>query len=311
MCGIFIVINKKLQPLNLSKCKSALNEMQRRGPDWSFYKTPKKNIFIGQVVLSMTGKIKKDLSQHYSISNNYFIVFNGEIYNYKSLHTKNLNLKLDEQAPDTKILVSLFDLKPINQISSLLDGMYAYVVYDKKKNQLIISRDPQGEKSLYIYENESYIIISSEVNPIIQFRNDNEINIDVLKTYFYTRHFSQFNKTIFKRIKNLEPGTLNTLNLSNFRFKNLGKNTMHNYIEEKEFYRNSMRSENDLVSELDFLLRKNLREMIPVNRNFASIVSGGIDSSLISNYICKSSKPKKLIALNHVGKDRLAKQIKN
>ena len=46
MCGIFIVINKKLQPLNLSKCKSALNEMQRRGPDWSFYKTPKKNIFI-------------------------------------------------------------------------------------------------------------------------------------------------------------------------------------------------------------------------------------------------------------------------
>ena len=42
MCGIFIVINKKLQPLNLSKCKSALNEMQRRGPDWSFYKTPKK-----------------------------------------------------------------------------------------------------------------------------------------------------------------------------------------------------------------------------------------------------------------------------
>jgi asparagine synthase (glutamine-hydrolysing) len=311
MCGIFIVINKKLQPLNLSKCKSALNEMQRRGPDWSFYKTPKKNIFIGQVVLSMTGKIKKDLSQHYSISNNYFIVFNGEIYNYKSLHTKNLNLKIDEQVSDTKILVSLFDLKPINQISSLLDGMYAYVVYDKKKNQLIISRDPQGEKSLYIYENESYIIISSEVNPIIQFRNDNEINIDVLKTYFYTRHFSQFNKTIFKRIKNLEPGTLNTLNLSNFRFKNLGKNTMHNYIEEKEFYRNSMRSENDLVSELDFLLRKNLREMIPVNRNFASIVSGGIDSSLISNYICKISKPKKLISLNHVGKDRLAKQIKN
>ena len=43
MCGIFIVIDKKSQPVNLKKCKNALREMQRRGPDWSFYKTPEKN----------------------------------------------------------------------------------------------------------------------------------------------------------------------------------------------------------------------------------------------------------------------------
>ena len=49
--------------------------MERRGPDWSFYKTPKKNIFIGQTVLSMTGKIKKDLWQQYSISYYYFLDF--------------------------------------------------------------------------------------------------------------------------------------------------------------------------------------------------------------------------------------------
>ena len=85
MCGIFVVINKKSEPLNLSKCKKALNEMHRRGPDWNFYKVINKNIFIGQVVLSMTGKIKKDVKQHYSISKNYFIVFNGEIYNYRNL----------------------------------------------------------------------------------------------------------------------------------------------------------------------------------------------------------------------------------
>ena len=62
MCGIFIVINKKSQHLNVSKCKKALNQMYRRGPDWSFYKILKNNIFIGQVVLSMTGKIKKDIT---------------------------------------------------------------------------------------------------------------------------------------------------------------------------------------------------------------------------------------------------------
>ena len=57
----------------------------------------------------------------------------------------------------------------------------------QKKNQLIISRDPQGEKSLYIYENDKCIVISSEVNPIVQFTNDSEINNGVLKSYFYSR----------------------------------------------------------------------------------------------------------------------------
>ena len=111
MCGIFIVINKKSQPLNLSKCKIALNTMNRRGPDWNFYKIIKKNIFFGQVVLSMTGKIKKDIGQHYSASKNYFIVFNGEIYNYKNLGTKYLNQYPGDNIPDTKVLVNLFDFK--------------------------------------------------------------------------------------------------------------------------------------------------------------------------------------------------------
>ena len=151
MCGIFIVINKKSQPLNISKCKKALNEMRRRGPDWDFYKIINKNIFVGQVVLSMTGKIKKDVNQHYSRSKNYFIVFNGEIYNYKNLSINYLNRDVGNFTSDTNVLVNLFDQKDKDNINKLLDGMYAYVVYDKRKNQLIISRDPQGEKSLYVY----------------------------------------------------------------------------------------------------------------------------------------------------------------
>jgi len=308
MCGIFIAIDKKSQELNINRCKKILNGMYRRGPDWSFYKTPNKNIFIGHVVLSMNGKIKKDIKQHYSISKNYFIVFNGEIYNYKDLSSTYLNQEVDKNISDTKVLVNLFDFKNIKQINSLLDGMYVYVVYDKKKNQLILARDPQGEKSLYIYENEKRIIISSEVNPIIQFTEDNQINIDTLKTYFYTRHLTEFKKTIFKNITILEPGTLSILSLNNFKFKTLAINSLHSYINEKEFNKNFRRKEEDLVDEIDFLFKKNIKEMIPQNRKFASIVSGGIDSSLVSSYICKISQPNELISLNHVGKDEIVGQ---
>ena len=139
MCGIFVVINKKSQNLNVPRCKEALDRMYRRGPDWSFYKVLNKNIFIGQVVLSMTGKIKKDINQHYSNSKNYFVVFNGEIYNFKDLSIKYLNQKVDKNISDTKILVNLFDYKNINQINALLDGMYAYVIYDKNKNLIAVA----------------------------------------------------------------------------------------------------------------------------------------------------------------------------
>jgi asparagine synthetase B (glutamine-hydrolysing) len=50
--------------------------------------------------------------------------------------------------------------------------------------------------------------------------------------------------------------------------------------------------------------------MIPFNRKFASIVSGGIDSSLVSNYICENSKPDFLIYINHIGKELHLNEIK-
>ena len=75
MCGIFVVINKKLNPLNVNKCKEGLEQLKNRGPNWQFYKMLAPNIFMSQTVLSMTGKIKKDINQHYSDNKKKFIVF--------------------------------------------------------------------------------------------------------------------------------------------------------------------------------------------------------------------------------------------
>ena len=56
---------------------------------------------MGQVVLSMTGQIKKDLNQHYSNSKNKFILFNGEIYNFKDLSKDYLNFNANEKTTST------------------------------------------------------------------------------------------------------------------------------------------------------------------------------------------------------------------
>ena len=79
--------------------------------------------------------------------------------------------------------------------------MYAFAIYDQIKKSILINRDIQGEKSLYIFEDNKKIIISSEINTIIHYNKSAELNINELKNYFYTRHLTQFDKTIFKKPK--------------------------------------------------------------------------------------------------------------
>jgi asparagine synthase (glutamine-hydrolysing) len=311
MCGIFIVINKNLEPINVQKSIDSLNLMKGRGPDWSFYKLFEKNIFFGQVVLSMTGKLEKKTDNFYSISNRYFIVFNGEIYNYKNIYKNYFKKKFNKNITDTSVLLNLFDIIEIEKINTLLDGMYAYVVFDKKNKNLIISSDPQGEKRLYIYEDNKKIILSSEVNSILRYTNDKVIDPEILKNYFYTRHFINFNNTLFKKIKILEPGLLQTICLKKFIFKNLQTITLHSYVNENQYNKNNNRNEYEIKDELDFLIKKNLKDMIPYGRNFSSITSGGIDSSLISSYLNDIKKPNYLIFLNHIGKDKISDYISN
>ena len=76
MCGILVVIEKNNKTVDIENCKRSLMELNKRGPDWFFYKKI-KNIFFGQTVLSMTGKEKKNINNHISFNKNYLALFNG------------------------------------------------------------------------------------------------------------------------------------------------------------------------------------------------------------------------------------------
>jgi len=311
MCGIFAVINKNNKKFDLNRCRSSLSLMSKRGPDWKIEKEINKSVYLGQVVLSMTGNKKKDISQHLSDKNNYFILLVGEIYNHKDLNFQHLDGFADNSSTDTKILVNLFERKSKEHINQLIDGMFAYILYDIKKNSLVISRDPNGEKSLYIFEDKDQIIISSEINPILQYNKKIKLNINTLKNYFLTRHFLNLEQSIFSGIKKLEVGTQIEISLNNFKSKIISIIKINDYVDRSIYNVNLKRNFDDLLNELDFLINKNLRQMIPFNRKFASIVSGGIDSSLVSSYLCENSKPDFLIYINHIGKELHLNKIKD
>ena len=310
MCGIFILVAKNLNKFDLNKCKTSLKVLEKRGPDKVFYKTLQNRIFYGQTILSITGNVS---NQQELLSNTtYELLFNGEIYNYIELAKKYLkNFNINKDKTDTQVLLSLHNNFLAENIPSLLDGMFAYCLHDKKNNILNIVTDIQGEKSLYYYQDDDLIIISSEINAILEYCPNQKINKDCLNNYFFTRHFMSYDMTPYKKIRKILPGSYEILNLNNFEIKRRKYQEINNYIDPNLMENNMSLTNDELAEELDFIFKENIKSMTPVNRKFASVFSGGVDSSLVSYYLNKNIPPDVLIAVNHLGKDQISNNLKD
>ena len=86
-------------------------------------------------------------------------------------------IKLTNDTTDTKILINLYENLNSNLIPKLLNGMFAYVMYDKLKDKLTIVNDVQGDKNLYYYDDDNILLISSTIQAFLNFRKKFRINI--------------------------------------------------------------------------------------------------------------------------------------
>ena len=165
MCGIFLAISKK--KLNKKKCIDSEALIKSRGPDItnnSFFFN--KKVFLTNTILSISGEIndKKKLQQ--SKSKRHVLSFNGEVYNWREL-AKIYNLI--ESKNDSQLLINLFDKIDTNKIPRKINGMFAYCVIDKKRKKVYFSTDVQGEKKLFLFQNDNNFILSSNINAIINY----------------------------------------------------------------------------------------------------------------------------------------------
>jgi asparagine synthase (glutamine-hydrolysing) len=309
MCGIFVVINKKEKALDLAACHNGLSKLSQRGPDYKVSRIWDDRVFIGQTVLSITGSVNPETQTiTQSKSGRYFLTYNGEIYNYKELKARWLEkdgYPSSSLLTDTVVLADLHDEKRIQDIPTLLDGMYAYCVMDKQTNVISFARDLQGEKSAFIYEDDELVIISSEIQAIFGAVNVQSIDEQVLRDYFFTRHFMQGAKTVYKNIRQLQPGNLEQFDLNTMQWLPPTVQSMSNLINPALLEENTRKSLDELTDELDALLSHCVSEMIP-DRPFAAVISGGVDSSLLGHYLVKQGSPQLLIAVDHIGKDLIS-----
>ncbi|RHW40822.1 asparagine synthase (glutamine-hydrolyzing) [Neobacillus notoginsengisoli] len=281
MCGFIGCMHDEKQNFNdedKQLFKSMNNIITHRGPDDAGYYFD-EHVQFGFRRLSII-----DLecgAQPLTYENErYWIIFNGEVYNYVELREELLQKGLTfETSSDTEVIIALYSHMKEKAVTKLR-GMFAFVIWDKQEKTLFGARDHFGIKPFFYYENEGRTFFASEKKSILMAIENDELNYDSLQHYL-TYQFVPEPETMTNGIHKLEPGHY-------FTKKFGGK------MEIKRFWKANfspvLKSEDDFVKEIRDVLfdsvKMHMRSDVPVG----SFLSGGIDSSIIAS-IAKEFHP--------------------
>ncbi len=210
MCGILGLYYKDASFLleesgkkELDRVNSMLNTLLFRGPD------DQNIVSFGSSILGHSRLSIIDLATGnqpiYNEDHSVAVVFNGEIYNFWSLRV-NLEKKghTFRSSSDTEVIVHLYEEFGADLFSHL-DGMFAIVLHDKKKNIFLAARDRMGEKPLLYWENRDKIIVASELKALLCYPDiQKNVNIDALSFFFSTMYIPAPH-CIIEGVKKLPP----------------------------------------------------------------------------------------------------------
>ena len=269
MCGILGAVTISNSQ---DEVESALRLLQHRGPDSqrieSFFSSYYK-LTLGHTRLKIIDLSDNANQPFHSQCDNYIIVFNGEIYNFRDLKTQFLSDHVFKTTSDTEVLLQLYiSLGP--DMLNLLDGMFAFIIFDKKDGRLFLARDQLGIKPLYLHYDPDKFIFSSEIKPIFQFKDVNKSIDPGCFTEFFLNGFLYEPDTGFKEVRKLEPGSYMVFDLRNHR------------IEKEAKYWSALNSESSpryesLENEIRSSISRQLVSDVPLGLFF----SGGVDSTVI------------------------------
>ena len=255
MCAIFGICE-----VNHEKVKKALDLMLHRGIDYQGIKDNSK-VSFGFNRLAIENI---DINSQPLLKNDILVTFNGEIYNYKNLIEEyNLNAKTEAQ-----VIFELWRKFGVEFVKKL-DGMFAIAIFDKK---LYLFRDEFGKKPLYFTKNG---IFSSEIKAILPFIKK-EINFDALAEYL-AYNSSLAPNTIYKGIFKLPAGCYYDGEIKRW----------YDFYREKE-----KGSREEAVWKLEELLINSIQKRLQGDVEIGSLLSGGVDSSLIAAIMSQNQKIK-------------------
>jgi asparagine synthase (glutamine-hydrolysing) len=210
----------------------------------------------------------------------YWIIFNGEIYNYVELREELIKEGLEFAThSDTEVIIALYSHYKEKAVEKLR-GMFAFVIWDKQEQVLYGARDPFGIKPFFYFNDGAKTFFASEKKSILLGIENDVLDYDSLQHYM-TYQFVPEPSTMSKGIQKLEPGHYFT--------KKIGASMEIQRYWKAQFHP-VQKSEDEFTKEIRDVLydsvKMHMRSDVPVG----SFLSGGIDSSIIAS-IAKEFHP--------------------
>jgi asparagine synthase (glutamine-hydrolysing) len=276
MCGIAGIKNNKISQTDLQKVKLAISH---RGPDSDgIYFDKDRGLGLVHTRLAILDPSDAASQPFFSENKQQVLIFNGEIYNFHYLQRTNFSNQSFKTSSDTELLLKLIINNGLEKSLNLIDGMYAFCLFDRSKNILNLARDRFGEKPLYIYYDKQTFAFSSDLRGLESMSALKlELNLDAFHHYFAFGYF-QDAQCIYKNVFQLAPGECLTYDLSNHSLERKVFWEPLNYLLDKTSSKGNELSMNSL----DQLLNESISSRMISDVPIGTFLSGGTDSSLVT-----------------------------
>jgi asparagine synthase (glutamine-hydrolysing) len=274
MCGIAVMLSKsEINPVKEECLRLMLYSMKHRGPDTEGVYID-KNIGLAMNRLGIVGG-ETGNQPIFNENSSIVLVCNGEIYNHKKLRKQLLqsghSFSTDS---DVEVIVHLYEQYGTNCIE-FLEGIFAFALWDKEKQLLLVARDRMGVKPLYYVDTGTHLLFASETQALFTCLNM-QLNFDMQGfSDYYTFRFVPGSHTILRDIKKLKPSQY--LAIQQNRIHN-GFHWTPNFSRPADKKNNSVKNK---IHTLRSLIVHAVKSQFAYEVKAGIFLSGGLDSSAL------------------------------
>jgi asparagine synthase (glutamine-hydrolysing) len=278
MCGIVGIFNLNGEPVSSVILRKMTDVIKHRGPDSEGFYVD-SFIGLGHRRLSIIDLSRSGHQPMVTEDKHFVITYNGEVYNFRELRREleSLNHSFRSQSDTEVILKGYAQWGP--ECVHHLNGMFAFAIWDKTRQELFLARDRYGIKPLYYSQQGNTFLFASEQKAILSHPDvGRTIDLEALLEYFTFQNIFT-DRTLLKGIHILPAGCSARVQLGKVTpGLTPGRYWDFDFQEPEELH-----SEEEYTEELDRLFRQAVNRQLVSDVEIGSYLSGGMDTGSIAS----------------------------
>lgn len=278
MCGILGYSKQKSNDNTNEKfIDYGINLIKHRGPDDDgYFYSLDNSVGLAHTRLSILDLSSLGHQPMFSADEQYVLVYNGEIYNFKDLRSELENYYSFKSNSDSEVVLYSYIHYGVDFLEKL-NGIFSLAIYDKNKNELLIARDRFGTKPLYYAKTPSGLYFASELK-VLMTLDDLSLDIDYAAIENYMTYlWSPSPFTPLKAIRKLEPGYYLIVKNGTMVKQDLFFETSYEEFKETNLEK--------IIETTDLKLKDAIISQTVSDVPIGAFLSGGLDSSSIVSYV--------------------------